>query len=65
MGKKPGSEPNPIRKNSIKPEPKLIKYPNGFKILVFKEQKPNPTRTEVSRILFGILVFIYLSITYF
>ena len=30
--KKPGSEePNPIRKNSIEPEPKLIKYPNGFK----------------------------------
>ena len=39
------TEPNPIRKSSIKPEPKLIKYPNGFKILVFKE--PKPTRPEL------------------
>ena len=25
------TEPNPIQKNSIEPEPKLIKYPNGSK----------------------------------
>ena len=36
-------------KSSIKPEPKLFKYPNEFKILVVREPKPNPIRTEVFR----------------
>ena len=48
--KSESEEPNPTRKSSTEPEPKLIKYPNGFKILVSKEPKPNPTRTEVSRV---------------
>ena len=38
-------EPDP--KKSSEPEPKLIKYPNGFKILVSREPKLNPTQTEV------------------
>ena len=41
-------EPNLIQKNSSEPEPKLIKYPNGFKILVSKEPKPNPIRKSSS-----------------
>ena len=55
------TEPNPIRKSSTKPEPKLIK------ILVSKELKPNPTRTEVSRLPeCNQNRFIYLNIfTYF
>ena len=44
------TEPNPVQKSSNKPEPKLIKYPNRFKILVSKEPKPNPTRTKISQI---------------
>ena len=44
------TEPIPIRKSSTEPETKLIKYPNGFKILVSKEPNPNPTRTEVFRV---------------
>ena len=43
-------EPNPIRKSNTEPEPKLIKYPNGSKNLVFKEPKPNLIRTEIFRI---------------
>ena len=47
-GKNSGfEEPNRYRKSSTEPEPKLIKYSNGFKILVSKE--PNSTRTKVSR----------------
>ncbi|CAF2072937.1 BnaC01g21600D [Brassica napus] len=33
---------------NTEPEPKLIKYPNGSKIFVFKE--PNPIRTEIFRL---------------
>ena len=44
------TKPNPTQKNSTEPEPKLIKYPNGFKILVSKEPELNPTRTEVFRV---------------
>ena len=43
------TESNPTQKSNSGPEPKLIKYPNGFKILVFKEPEPNPTRIEVFR----------------
>ena len=38
------TEPNPIWKNSIESEPKFIKYPNGFQILVFRKLKPNLTK---------------------
>ena len=41
------TKPNPIQKNSTEPEPKLNKYPNESKILVFKELKPNPIRTKI------------------
>ena len=44
------TEPNPTPKSSTEPEPKLIKYANGFKILVSKEPEPNPTRNEVFRV---------------
>ena len=40
------TEPNTIRKNSSEPEPKLIKYPNGFKILVSREPKPNQSEPK-------------------
>ena len=41
------TKPNSIRKSSTKPKSKLIKYQNGSKILVYKEPKPNPIRTEI------------------
>ena len=50
LGKKnsdPKNRTEPGPKSSIEPESKLIKYPNGFKILVFKESKPNQIRTEI------------------
>ena len=49
--------------NSTKSEPKLIKYPNKLKILVYREPKPNPTRTEIFRVTEYIRNrFIYLNI---
>lgn len=41
VGKKNGiqkTEPNLIRKSNNKPQPKLAKYPDGFKILVYNRQ---------------------------
>ena len=38
-------EPNPIRKSSTKPEPKLIKYLNGFKFWYLENRnqiRPEP-----------------------
>ena len=45
--KSESEEPKPIQKSSTEPEPKLIKYPKRFNILVSREPKPNPIRTEV------------------
>ena len=47
------TEPNLTRKSSTESEPKLIKYPNRFKILVSKEPEPNPTRTRPEPKYFG------------
>jgi len=41
--RKISTKPEPDLKSSTESEPKLIKYPNGFKILVSLEPKPNPT----------------------
>ena len=67
LGKKSESEEsNPIWKSSTESEPKLNKYPNGFKILVSKELKPNPIQTEVFRVPECIRHrFIYLNILIF
>ena len=39
---------------------KLVKYPNGFKILVSKEPEPNPIQTEI----FWIPEYIQIRIMY-
>ena len=51
------TEPEP------KPKPKLVRYANGFKILVSREPEPNPTRTKIFRVSEYIGIrFMYLNI---